>query len=121
MELQKLEYEFTICKIDNVDLVDFTREYVFLSKTPDEISLVCETDYTPADAIACEHGWRALKISGVLDFSMVGVIAKISNLLAAAGVSLFVVSTYNTDYVLLKAESFDKGVGVLLDGGYVVR
>ena len=56
MQLQKLEHEFSVCKIESLEQVDFTREFVFLSKTDDEISLVCESDYIPANAIASETG-----------------------------------------------------------------
>ena len=118
MKLEIINCDFSICKISSIEQANFAREYVFVAKTPDEISLVCETEYAPPNAIA-EHGWRAFRVAGALDFDMVGVIAKISNLLAAAGISLFVVSTYNTDYVLLKVENFDRGVQVLVENGYV--
>jgi len=121
MELQKIEYNFSVCKIDQIDHVDFTREFVFLSKTSDEISLVCETDYVPPNAIASESGWKALKISGVLNFGLIGVIAKISKILAENEVAIFVVSTYNTDYILMKIESFDKGVKALALNGYSIK
>ena len=120
MTLQKIECEFTVCKIPHIEQIDFTREFVFLSKTADEISLVCETNYAPPNVIASEPGWRALKIAGVLDFGMVGVIANISSILAEAGISIFVVSTYNTDYILLKNENFDKGIQVLMHSGYMI-
>jgi len=121
MELQKLNCEFTVCKINHIGIVDFSREYVFLSKTSDEISLVCESDYTPSDTISAEPGWKALKISGELDFGMVGVISRISSILADAKISIFVISTYNTDYILLKSEVFDGAVAVLLQNGYVLK
>jgi len=121
MELQKLAYDFSVCKIDHIEQVDFTQEFVFLSKTPDEISLVCETGSMPPCVIASEPGWKALQVSGVLDFGMIGVIANISNLLAEAGISIFVVSTYNTDYILLKVENFDRGIQILERNGYVIK
>jgi len=121
MELQKIDCDFTICKINHIQHVDFMREFVFLSKTPDEISLVCETKYTPSDVIVSESGWKALKVSGVLDFGMIGVIANISKILAEIAISIFVVSTYNTDYILLKAENFDKGIQALIRKGYVIK
>ena len=120
MKLQKLDYNLTICKIQNIERVDFSREFVLLSKTSDEISLVCETGYTPHGVIESESGWKALRVSGTLDFGMVGVIAGISKILAEIGVSIFVVSTYNTDYVLIKSEDFDKGVHALACNGYRV-
>jgi len=116
-----LPQDFAVCKISTAENVDFSREFVFISKTDDEISLVCESAYTPVDATACETGWRGLKVSGILDFSMVGVIAKIAGLLADAGISIFVISTYNTDYVLIKSERLDDCVQVLERGGYVCK
>ena len=121
MELQRLEGDFTVCKIENIQNIDFTREFVFLSKTDDEISLLCETDYVPPGTIAQEPGWKGLKISGILDFGMIGVISRISSLLADAGISVFVISTYNTDYIFVKAENFDKTTGVLSSHGYKVH
>jgi len=121
MELQRLGLDFSVCKIDSIEQVDFTREFVFLSKTDDEISLVIESAYTPPDAIAIEAGWSALKISGVLDFDMIGVIAKISEILAAANIGIFVVSTYNTDYIFFKTECFERGVQALSRNGYTIK
>ena len=121
LELQKLSCEFSVCKIEHIGQADFTREFVFLSKTSDELSLVCETSHVPHDAIVSEHGWKALKVSGVLDFGMIGVIAKIANILAEAEISIFVVSTYNTDYILLKIENFDRGIQILVRNGYVIK
>jgi len=120
MKLHCLSQDFTICQINNVEKVDFSRDFVFVSRTPDEISLVCETACVPDGAVAREDGWRAFVVDGVLDFSMVGVIAKISHALAKAEISLFVVSTYNTDYVLLKADDFELGMEVLAQKGYKI-
>jgi len=61
-----------------------------------------------------------LSISGVLDFGLIGIVAKISSIFAEADISIFVVSTYNTDYIFLKAENFDKGLQVLMRNGYIV-
>ena len=121
MTLIKLEHEFSVCKINEFGQVDFAREFVFLSKTDDEISLLCESDFVPLGAIAVEGGWNGLKISGILDFGMIGVISKISTLLAEAGISVFVVSTYNTDYVFVKAANFDRCAQVLSSNGYDVK
>ena len=121
MELVRLKPEFSVCRISELTQVDFSREFVFLSKTDDEISLLCESGFVPAGAAAVEAGWKGLKISGILDFWMIGVISRISSLLAEAGISVFVVSTYNTDYVFVKAENFDKCARVLAQNGYDVK
>ena len=120
MELQRIEGDFTVCKVNDLSQIDFSGELVFLAKTQEEISLVCPSVDTPAHTIAAEPGWRGFKVAGILDFSMIGVIANIGGVLAEAGISIFVVSTYNTDYVFTKAQSFDKAVQALVDGGYVI-
>ena len=120
-ELRKLAGDFTVCKVENLEQVDLTREFVFLSKTDDEISLLCESEFVPQNVITLEAGWKGLKISGMLDFEMVGVISRISGLLAEAGISVFVVSTYNTDYIFVKAENFDESARVLVCNGYEVN
>ena len=121
MELQRLEPDFTVCKIKHVEQVDLTREFTFLSKTDEEISLVCPTAHVPAGLIASEPNWRALKISGVLDFSLVGIIANIGAILTQAGISIFVISTYNTDYIFIKTQTFDRAVCALAEKGYVIK
>lgn len=104
---------FSVCKVKDITRVDFTRPFVFLSKTDEEISLVCETDYIPENATHAEHGWRAFRVDGMLDFGLVGIIASITQRLARAGISVFVISTYNTDYVLLKEHEFEKGIALI--------
>jgi len=121
MELIKLSGDFSVCKIKSPEQIDFSQEFVFLSKTDDEISLVCDSFRVPPGTIDYEPNWKGLKISGVLDFGMIGVIAKISNILAEAGISIFVISTYNTDYVFVKAENYDKCTYELMRSGYVVK
>ena len=120
MELLKIDADFTICKLNSIENVDFSREFIFLSKTDDEISLVCQSDYLPTDTIKFESGWKALKISGMLDFGLIGIIAKISSLLAEVDISIFVISTYNTDYILLKALDFNKAIQLLESNSYVI-
>ena len=121
MELQKIKGDFTVCKVDHIGQIDFTREFVFLSKTDDEISLVCESNYTPSNVIESEDDWRALRISGTLDFEMIGVIAKIANILAENDISIFVISTYNTDYIFIKSMNFNKAIQLLICNGYVIK
>jgi len=121
MELELIKGDFSVNKIDSIDLIDFSYEYVFVLKTPDEITLVCETAYAPPNARASEPGWNALRISGILDFALIGVLAKITCILAEAEISVFAVSTYNTDYILLKAENLIKAVQTLIHHGYVIK
>ncbi len=118
MTLILLPYAFDVCQIKSLESVDFSREFVFLAKTDEELSLVCETALAPPDCVKREPGWRAFKIEGVLDFSMVGVLAEISGLLARAGISIFAVSTYNTDYIFVKDNKLEKALDALENGGF---
>lgn len=121
MKLKVLDMDFAVCKIKDISQVDFSREFVFVSKTDDEISLVCEPDFAPENTLACEFDWKALKIEGILDFSLIGVISRISSILAESGVSVFVISTYNTDYILIKAKDLIKTVKSLHKNGFCVE
>ena len=120
MKLRLLEPAFAVCKIPSPADADLRAPYTFLSITEEEVSLVCEAGRVPARATAAEQDFRCLKIEGPLDFSMVGVIAGISAILAEHGVSLFVISTYDTDYILLKANALERAVTILLERGYTL-
>jgi uncharacterized protein len=118
MELQRLHQPFSICKLRNLSGVRPEKPFYFLSVTDDEISLVCPTETVPADTVAREDGWRGFRVRGALDFSLVGVIAQISALLAKEEISIFAVSTFDTDYVFTKESVFDRAVAVLKKAGY---
>ncbi|WP_085022722.1 ACT domain-containing protein [Anaerovibrio sp. JC8] len=118
MELIAIQEPLTVCKVPDMSEVDLTKEFFFLSKTKDEISLVCRTEDAPQKCSAREDNWRGFYINGILEFSMVGILAKLSNLLADNGISIYAVSTYNTDYILMKAEQWDNTRSVLLKSGY---
>lgn len=68
----------------------------------------------------CDDGWKAFRIQGVLDFSLIGILAKIATVLADNGISIFAVSTYNTDYVLIKKENYQKALDILQTTGYKI-
>ena len=70
--------------------------------------------------ITKDCGWRALRIEGVLDFSLIGVLSEISSVLAKNEIGIFVISTYNTDYVMTKKENFEKALSVLSEEGHVI-
>jgi hypothetical protein len=120
MNIKKLDKDFSVCKVPDLDGVDMRSEFVFLSKTDEELSLVCESRLVPANAVEVEADWRGLRVEGPLDFALVGVIAHISAALARAGVSVFVVSTYDTDYLFLKTRELERGVAALQESGYAV-
>lgn len=120
MELKRLAYDLTVCKIPAVEAVDLSREFYFVGKTDEELSLVCRTEDVPAHTTARDDGWRAFRIEGVLDFSLIGILAKLSGILAENQIGIFAVSTYNTDYILVKAESFDRAMDALASAGYTI-
>jgi hypothetical protein len=95
-------------------------EFFVLSKTPDELSIVCEEKLAPEGAQR-ENGFLAIKVDAVLDFSLVGIIADISSALATAGVSIFVVSTYDTDYIMIREINVKKAADALARAGYDVK
>lgn len=120
MELKKLEHNFSVCKVKNYTEVDLTSEFCFIGKTDEELSLVCLTECVPFNVTHREDGWKGFRIQGVLDFSLIGILAKISTILAENKIGIFVVSTYNTDYVMVKEADFERAMTVLTQEGYIV-
>ncbi len=120
MELKKLEHRLTVCKVGSVSDIDLDQDFYFIAKTDEEISLVCRTIDTPRNTIEREDGWRGFRIQGVLDFSLIGILSKLSSILADNGIGIFAVSTFNTDYILVKEKNLKKALDVLADNGYTV-
>ena len=120
MEIKKIDHKFSVCQVEDYSLVNLNSEYSFIGKTDEEKSLVCITDEVPANVIQRDDGWKAFRIQGVLDFSLIGILAKIAAALADNGISIFAVSTYNTDYVLMKKENYQKALDVLKALGYMI-
>ena len=120
MEIKKIDHNFSVCQVEDYSLVNLNSEYSFIGKTDEEKSLVCITDEVPANVIQREDGWKAFRIQGVLNFSLIGILAKIAAALADNGISIFAVSTYNTDYVLMKKENYQKALDVLKALGYMI-
>ncbi len=120
MVLRILPFALSVCKLAGISDLDLSGDFYFIGKTDEELSLVCRTEDAPASAVAREDGWRGFRIEGTLDFSLVGVLSKLSGILAARGIGLFAVSTYNTDYILVKAENLEPALKALSDEGYTV-
>ena len=121
MELQKIHRDFSVCKVTDYSKVNLESEYCFIGKTDEENSLVCLTEDVPENITEREDGWRAFRITGVLDFSLIGILAKIASLLEKEKIGIFVVSTYNTDYVLVKKENEVKALKCLTREGYLFK
>ena len=118
MELKTLPYRFTVCKLISVGDLPSDIDFCFTAKTDEEISLVCKTEDVPEETLERDDGWKGFRITGVLDFSLIGILSKISSILAENKIGIFAVSTYNTDYVFVKEENFDRAIKALKDSGY---
>lgn len=116
--LQPLDVRLSVCKVEDYSMVDITQPFCFTGATDEELSLVCPTEKVPGNTTERDDGWRAFRIVGVLDFSLIGILSKISGLLAENEIGIFAVSTYNTDYILTKEENFASAMKVLEDAGY---
>ncbi len=120
MEIKMLEQEFAVCQVRDYTQVNWAAEFCFTGKTDEEYSLVCATGDVPANVIRRDDGWKGFRIQGVLDFSLVGILSKIATLLAKNDIPIFAISTYNTDYVLTKAEHCEKALEALKQAGYTI-
>lgn len=120
MVIKRINHDFSVCKVPDYSQVDMESEYCFIGKTDEEKSLVCITDCVPVNAIERDDGWKAFRIQGTLDFSLIGILSKISRILADHEIGIFAISTFNTDYVLTKKENFEKAITALSDAGYEV-
>ena len=120
MELKRLPFDLTVCKVADVKDIDLNKEFYFIGKTDEELSLVCRTEDTPVNTVECEDGWKGFRIQGVLDFSLIGILSKISGILAENKIGIFAVSTFNTDYILVKEENSERALDVLAESGYSI-
>ncbi len=118
--IKKIYHNFSICQVEDYSLVNLEADYSFIAKTEEERSLVCITKDVPSNVIRREDGWKAFCVQGVLDFSLIGILSKISTILAERGISIFAVSTYNTDYILIKDTNYEKALEVLKSSGYEI-
>ena len=120
MEIKKIGYEFSVCKVKDYSLVDFDKAFIFTGKTDEENSLVCPTREVPSNTTEREDGWKAFRIQGILDFSLVGILSAISGILADNNIGIFAISTFHTDYILTKAENEQRAAEVLVRAGYTI-
>ena len=121
MRLQIIEGKFSVCKVENLRAVNFNVPWLFVGKTDVEISVVYLTADVPHATLAREDGWRALRVAEPMNFGLTGVLAGISTVLAQAGISIFAVSTFDTDYILIKGENLGLAQSALEAGGYTIE
>lgn len=120
MELRRIAHKLTVCKVTAVSHINLDAGFYFIGKTDEEVSLVCKTEDTPQNTLEREDGWRGFRIQGTLDFSLIGILSRLSGLLAEHQIGIFAVSTYNTDYILMKEESFERALSILASEGYAI-
>lgn len=123
LTMSLLKHKYAVCRFHNSETVPgwaFQGEFFSITKTAEELSIVCLQEKVP-EGVRYEADWRILKIEGPLDFSLIGVLSKISSSLAQNAISIFAVSTYDTDYILVKDKNIDSAVEVLQNEGYVIR
>jgi len=117
LKLLSLDLDLSVCKLSsNEEVPKWVNAEGFFSvtQTDEELSIVCPTSAIPTGIeITKEDGWKAFKIEGVLDFSLTGILKTVIDPLAEEKISVFTVSTYNTDYVLVKKEDFLRAKEVL--------
>ena len=123
LKLTVLADSYAVVRLDPAATVPpwaWTGEFTSVSRTPDELSIVCRDDAVPI-GVQVERGWRCLRAAGPFDFALVGVLASLVNPLAAAGVSLFAVSTFDTDYLMVKNDRLADAVAILRRAGHAVQ
>ena len=121
LEIKVIDQDFSICKPENSSQIKWEEDYFFIGKTDEELSLVCSTESVPDNTLSRDDGWKAFRIQGVLDFSLIGILSGITTLLADNKIGVFAISTYNTDYILTKKENFEDALRVLSDNGYIIK
>jgi hypothetical protein len=120
VEIKKFTEDFSVCKVRDITQIDFNDKFCFLGKTDEELSLVCLTNKVPENTTDRDDGWTAFRIQRELDFSLNGILTRISGILADHEIGIFAISTYNTDYILTKAANYEKALAALKAEGYEI-
>ena len=110
MRIRKLPYDLTVCKVTSTESIDLSADFCFIART----------EKAPADTEAREDGWAGFRVEGTLEFSLTGILSGIAGILAENGISIFAVSTYNTDYILVKKTDAGNAAAALAAAGYEI-
>jgi hypothetical protein len=124
MELHVLEEKLAIARLNGDAPVPnwvAGRDFLAVVRTQRELSIVCRDDAVPVTHTEVERGFRALAVAGTLDFALTGIVASLSAPLAAAGISIFGISTYDTDHILVREDRLADATAVLAAAGHTVR
>jgi uncharacterized protein len=123
LALSVLRERFAVCRLDRgAEILAWavTSPFYSVTRTPDELSVVCPERDGPSET-KCERGWRALKLEGPFDLALTGILVSVAEPLAEAGVGVFAIATYDTDYVLVSESQLERASSVLSERGHVVR
>jgi len=121
--LSVLSHEFGVCRLNSMAEIPawaMSSPFFSITRTPDELSVVCATASIP-EGVSAERGWRCLKVCGPLDFAETGILLSLARPLARAGISIFAISTYDTDYLLLKARDLARAIVALRSAGHTIQ
>ena len=123
LTLSLLDGEFAVCRLDPLspvpawaDLAGFSS----VTRTADELSVVCRAVRVPPET-QCEKGWRCLKVHGPFAFELTGILNSLTGPLARAQIGIFAISTFDTDYLLVKGEHLGKAIEALTGAGHTVN
>lgn len=120
LTMRLLVGRYGICRLNSNDLIPewvYKSSFLSVTRTMDELSIVCNEESIPNN-IKCEKEWRVLMVEGPLDFSLIGILASISKILSQNLISVFVISTYDTDYILVKNNAINNAIEALVSEGY---
>jgi hypothetical protein len=122
LNISVLPDTFAICRLDAGEAIPewaMRGDFISITRTEDELSLLCPQQNTPHSA-QCDRDWRAFKVDGPLPMDLIGIFASITTPLAGAGISIFALSTYETDYVLVKTKDLGRSIEVLTQAGHQI-
>ena len=122
LNLSIIDGEFSVCRLAPSDAIPTWAtqgDFFTISRTYDELSVVCDSALVPA-TVKAEHGWNCLKVAGPLDFSLTGILAALVSPLGENGISIFALSTFDTDYLLIGKDNFSKAQEVLVSCGHSI-
>jgi hypothetical protein len=118
-----LDDSFVICRLSpdaTIPDPSTINQFYSITRTSEELSVVCTKENAPVHA-KYDYGWRCFKVKGPLDFSLIGIIVSIATCLAKSGVSIFTISTFDTDYFLVKDEKLEVAIQALTEAGHTVE
>lgn len=123
VHLRPLPKRYAVCRLDptrELSLPTNGGDFYNVTRTSEELSVVCTEDLAPAEATV-ERGWSGLVVEGQLDFSLTGILSAIAEPMARAGIPIFAVSTYDTDYVFMKTDRYTDAIAALESAGHTVH